>query len=326
MERFHGDYTTGSGENQPRLKIDPEFRAKIPAISEDEYNQLEENILEAGEVYDPLVVWDGTIVDGHNRWNILQEHDGLRYHVRDMEFADKWAAFDWMFKNQLGRRNLTDNHRAYLVGKMYEARKKSQGGNRGTERNESGQFTASAQNEHMREDGNRTAFNIANEVGVGRETVKRAEKFAQGVDALRRVSPEAADAVLNQKVNVTKQEVAELRDEPDEMLEVAAEKILTPPEKKERKQSDKPRKTPAEKQDLADIKKIVENMHNPDSVPEMTAELLAGDIEANVGPFIRLLECMVEDNRNVITEDKKHIIQKVFDDAVERIKKVRESI
>ena len=325
MERFHGDYTTGSGENQPRLKIDPEFRAKIPAISEDEYNQLEENILEAGEVYDPLVVWDGTIVDGHNRWKILQEHDGIRYHVRDMEFADKWAAFEWMYKNQLGRRNLTDNQRRYAVGKMYECRKKSVGAPTGNENAQK----QSGQNDRIvsrRETKDGTAGQIGKDVGMSEKNVRRAAAFARGVDALRKVSPEAADAVLNQKVNVTRQEVAELRDEPDEMLEVAAEKILTPPEKKERKQSDKPRKTPAEKQDLADIKKIVENMHNPDSVPEMTAELLAGDIEANVGPFIRLLECMVEDNRNVITEDKKHIIQKVFDDAVERIKKVRESI
>jgi len=36
---------------------------------------------------------------------------------------------------------------------------------------------------------------IAKELGVGQKTVERAEKFAKGVDALKEVSPEAADKV-----------------------------------------------------------------------------------------------------------------------------------
>lgn len=36
------------------LKIDPEFRDKIPPLTEDEFKQLEENILEDGEVYEPI--------------------------------------------------------------------------------------------------------------------------------------------------------------------------------------------------------------------------------------------------------------------------------
>ena len=54
--------------------IDPEFKSKIPPLTDAEYEQLKENILEAGEVYEPIVVWNGTIVDGHNRWKIIQEN------------------------------------------------------------------------------------------------------------------------------------------------------------------------------------------------------------------------------------------------------------
>ena len=56
-----------------KLTIDPEFRDKIPPLTETEYAQLRENILADGEVYEPIVVWNGTIIDGHNRWKIFFE-------------------------------------------------------------------------------------------------------------------------------------------------------------------------------------------------------------------------------------------------------------
>ena len=72
---------------------------------------------------------------------------------------------------------------------MYEARKNAHGGDRGN------QYTkvASAQNGHMAK--LRISEQIAAEVGVGKTTVKRAEQFAKGVDAIREVSVEAAGQI-----------------------------------------------------------------------------------------------------------------------------------
>ena len=180
--------TPGTPELLASLKIEPEFEGKIPPLTEAEFQQLRENILEAGEVYEPIRVWNGTVVDGHNRLKVIRENPEVRWYARDMDFADKWAAFDWMYRNQLGRRNLTDEQRTYMIGKMYEARKQSIGG----------QIPGSAQNGHAI----RTSEQIAKDIGVGKETVKRAEKFARGVDALKQVSPEAADKVLKGQAKV----------------------------------------------------------------------------------------------------------------------------
>ncbi len=105
------------------LKIDPEFQSKIPPLTDDEFKQLRENIINDGEVYEPLCVWNDTIVDGHNRWKVIQEFPDIPFRIKEMEFDDKWAAFDWMYTKQLGRRNLTDEQRTLLIGKMYQARK-----------------------------------------------------------------------------------------------------------------------------------------------------------------------------------------------------------
>lgn len=76
-----------------------------------------------------------------------------------------------MYKRQLGRRNLTDEQRTVLIGKMYESRKKSRGGNYGN------QYTILAKGHNDPKPKPRTtAEAVAREVGVAEPTVKRAER------------------------------------------------------------------------------------------------------------------------------------------------------
>ena len=51
------------------LKVDAEFKALIPPLRLDERSELEASI-EVDGCRDPLTVWDGTIIDGHNRYEI----------------------------------------------------------------------------------------------------------------------------------------------------------------------------------------------------------------------------------------------------------------
>ena len=90
------------------LKIDPEFAEKIPPLTEEEYTQLEANILAEGALLSPMIVWNGVIVDGHNRYRILQEHPEITFEVREKEFENRFEAIAWICRNQLGRRNLTE--------------------------------------------------------------------------------------------------------------------------------------------------------------------------------------------------------------------------
>ena len=86
------------------LKVDPEFQAQIPPLTEEEFEQLRENILADGQVYEPIIAWNGTILDGHHRWSIIQENwDVLkgRYSIIDMDFPDRWAASDPQFSGDL---------------------------------------------------------------------------------------------------------------------------------------------------------------------------------------------------------------------------------
>lgn len=92
-----------------RLRIDKEFESLIAPLSDSEYAHLKQNILSDG-CREPIAVWDGVIVDGHNRYKICTENN-VPFQTISMNFADRSEAIMWMLKNQLGRRNLTDFQR-----------------------------------------------------------------------------------------------------------------------------------------------------------------------------------------------------------------------
>ena len=89
------------------LKIDPEFQSQIPPLTDDEFKQLEENILKEGKLLSPLIVWNNTLVDGHNRYAILQKHPEIYFSTTPLQFENREETIAWICRNQLGRRNLS---------------------------------------------------------------------------------------------------------------------------------------------------------------------------------------------------------------------------
>ncbi len=161
-------------------QVDPEFRARIPALRPEEREQLRDNLLRDG-CRDPLVVWQEKklILDGHNRFEICRE-ERIPYDVVGISLADRSAAFDWIDTNQLGRRNLTAEQFSLFLGRHYNRVKAAHGGDR----------RSSPQVEDSKP---KTAERLASQYGVSRATVERAAKFAEAVDS----DPELADTVMS---------------------------------------------------------------------------------------------------------------------------------
>ena len=103
------------------LKIDKGFKELIRPLFKNEYLQLEANLIADG-CREPIAVWNGVIVDGHNRYKICSEH-GIPFSIEEMTFSCREEAVAWICANQLGRRNLTEESRKFLIGKQYESEK-----------------------------------------------------------------------------------------------------------------------------------------------------------------------------------------------------------
>ena len=95
------------------MKIDVEFQSLIPPLTYEEKRMLEESILSEG-CRDAIVVWNDTIIDGHNRYEICKKH-GIPFETVSREFEDRNDVIEWIIKNQFGRRNLPMHERARLA-------------------------------------------------------------------------------------------------------------------------------------------------------------------------------------------------------------------
>ncbi len=190
------------------LKIDPEFQSQIPPLTDDEFHQLEENILKEGKLLSPLIVWNNTLVDGHNRYAILQKHPEICFSTMPLRFANREEALAWICKNQLGRRNLSPEQKRYLLGKQYESEKKAEKifhGNQYTLAKKSG--GSHDDNHHS---GKKTCDRIAEENGVSKATVLRASKYMKGVEIAESLIPGMREKILNKQVKVSKADMHRL--------------------------------------------------------------------------------------------------------------------
>ena len=296
------------------LKTDPLFQTAIPPLSDAEYEQLRDNILADGEVYEPIITWNGTIIDGHNRWRIIQEPwDVLKdkYHIRERDFPDQWAAFDWMYRKQLGRRNLTEEQRAYMIGKMYDARKHGIGGQAGNtnaqKRTCHGDPIVSSSDAP-----GRTDEQIGAELGIGSRTVRRANEFSQGVDALREVSPDAAEKVLAGEAEVPWKDIRAIpKLEQGEVKEIANAIVSgepMAPQKIKRRGW-----TKEDRRERAKLEAIVKDMYDRSTVPEYTIDLLADDIRLSAELFSGTIRQTLTELSYVLTEENKAIVIDVID-------------
>ena len=102
------------------LQIDKEFRDLIPPLQEDEFKQLESNIVNEGwRINERIITWQGIIIDGHNRYNICQKNN-IPFQIQEKEFKDRNEVIVWIIDNQLGRRNLVAYDRVRLQSRKEE--------------------------------------------------------------------------------------------------------------------------------------------------------------------------------------------------------------
>ena len=125
--------------------------------------------------------------------------------MKEIQLANKYEALAWICKNQLGRRNLSPERKKFLLGKEYESTKLAVGAPLGSKHG----IRKCGQNDHIFTE-SRTCQRIASEHGVGEKTVRRAEKYSQGIDAAEEAVPGAQEEILTGRIKATDAQIAAL--------------------------------------------------------------------------------------------------------------------
>ncbi len=157
------------------LTVDSEFRDLIPPLNEEELKLLEESIVADG-CESPLIVWNGVIVDGHNRYAICRKHE-IPFAIQEKNFSSRDDAMLWMLRNQLGRRNLNNYQRVELVLKFEPLVK-----NAAEQRMMAGKAANPVPTLAQGQTKGRTRDHLSEAAGVSHGTFAKAKKLVQSAD------------------------------------------------------------------------------------------------------------------------------------------------
>ena len=128
-----------------------------------------------------------------------------------MDLPDLEAALEWVDRNQLGRRNLTDEERAVVIGRLYERRKRQ---GRRTD------LTSGQIDQRLT-----TAEQIARELKIGEKTVRRAAEFLRAVEVIRQADPQAAERILRGELKDALTNLPRVYREDKKVIERVADQI-----------------------------------------------------------------------------------------------------
>ncbi len=156
------------------LKINENLEHAMPALRDLELEMLTNSLLAEG-CRDPLVTWNGFIVDGHNRYRICLEHH-IPFSYVSMDFESEKSAKTWIIRNQLARRNVPDFVRCEMVLPLEEELRKEAKERQGWRKKE----TILPQNSAKR--GKETREELAEMAGVSRDTIMKVKKLVSAAD------------------------------------------------------------------------------------------------------------------------------------------------
>ena len=185
------------------LIIDEKFARMFPVLDERTCAGLEESILQFGCVI-PLIVWEGILLDGHNRYKILKKH-GLPFSTINLEFASRDLVEIWIIENQIERRNLTPIQLSFYRGLHYHAEKRVISNPEGINRRKE----VDAQTEHQPITQS-TARRLADHYNVSPGTIRRDAQLANAISSIGEASPEIKMDILSGKTRISKIQLQEL--------------------------------------------------------------------------------------------------------------------
>lgn len=211
------------------LKIDPQIAEVLAPLTAEERRGLLESIQEEG-VRDPIVVWKGhdIIADGHNRYDICSHFGYEDFKVVEREWDDIDDVLAWVIKNQLGKRNVTEEQRSDLMARLYIARKKPHGASDGFRGNQYEVEVVTTEPQQLAEP--YTIEVVAEEVGKSPDTVRKAvQRYEVKQELAEKTSPATVLEIVSLPDHVSTPQLAVLNAQLDTNPDAVEEfKVKTP--------------------------------------------------------------------------------------------------
>ena len=150
----------------------------------------------------------------------------IPYGVKELDFPSRDAAIAWICANQLGRRNISEETRKYLIGKQYEAEKKVQRNRNGyNQYRPNPNITVGRGRPIDEESGRRTAARLGRKYHVSGATVQKYAKYSAALDTIEQNAPELVPHILSGAYKISFENIVALSEMEPEELKALSKKI-----------------------------------------------------------------------------------------------------
>lgn len=185
------------------LHTDTELmRLSIP-FSQEEMNKLETSIIENG-CLEPIIAWQGLILDGHKRYKICVDED-IDFEIKEMDFCDLKKAAIWVCSNRIAQYDKRSAPYIYLIGKWYDYQKSVDFEQRkriGSYRN--------FQSDGISDIKGQTSIRLGEKIGINRSTVEKYSKVTESIERLDMIEPMLSKAILSGEVHFSQNEIIKM--------------------------------------------------------------------------------------------------------------------
>ena len=301
------------------FKIDEEFRDVLPT-NEQRYKDLEATVLKDGCFTDPFITWNGYIIDGHTRYQIMQNHpeiDLKPYEKKmDGELADRYAVIVWIATHQLSRRNLDLNgfEWAEVHRKAFDAEKKSLATEKGHEffGNQYTVVKFDSEHDQPRSHAGETASVLAEKFGMKSPSAfKHSVRTANAMDEGEKIVPGFKDKLKSGEIKTSKDSVESILDIKDEDEKEAYVKALANGEKPTNPRKAKTTKTSdsdyaSTRKLFADIRKTSASMASGESTKYTQSDLISelrvlrDEFVGKVNQTLKIRKSVIGDGEKVL--------------------------
>jgi len=181
------------------LLTDRVFLSLSVPLQPEQEKKLEESLLQDG-CRDPIITWNGVIIDGHKRYHFCLA-EGIEYFTEEMDFPTKEEAVSWVCRKHIPNYGKKSVPYRYLVGRLYKAQKKIYRDIR-------------KQPEDMRviqlnPDWDRVSYYVAEELKLNHATIESHGAYAAAMEQIADKEWSLFEAILSETVMASRRNILE---------------------------------------------------------------------------------------------------------------------
>jgi len=285
------------------LHTAPELmRLSIP-FSHEEMAKLESNLIENGCI-EPILIWNGLILDGHKRYKICVE-ENIDFEIEEMEFEDINEAAIWVCSHRIAQYDKKSTTYQYLIGKWYDIQKTVNS----EKRKKSGNISFSKKYTKNPDDTychyGHTSITMGAELGINRSTVEKYRRLSESMDRIDTIEPMLYQAILSGEVEFCQNEIIRMRNYDNKTISMIRHKYVDRKDIKMRAYGNRKRKKQrADSEDEAD-NEIILNMGIKE-MPEFDPDMSLKGLTLTIPMWISAIErAQQQTDMSIASEDAK---------------------